>query len=288
MPTDSPVRASACENCAAELRGPYCHLCGAREIGSQDLSLRHFTGEAVQELTDIEHSKLLRTLVSLLVRPGFLTREYFSARRGRYLRPLPLCLSIFALSFFVFGAGSSVSMFDSARQAEAEVSAASRLGTKPERIMANRVEAEAKRTGRPQSEIYEKIDARWGTNATLIQIPQIVLFALILLLAHLRSRRHFVEHLVFSMHFISFQVLTVVLMWPLYRAFGVTFSGPMIYVVAAKYLIDTVYLFLALRTFYAEPFRKTLIRAPLVFGGYFLIYGVTHAAAMVFSVESVL
>jgi hypothetical protein len=280
--------AIACGNCGTALQGPYCHACGAREINSKDLSARHFAAKAVGEITDIEHSKLLATLRALLLLPGFLTREYFSARRRRYLQPLPLCLAIFALNFFVYGAGGQVSIFDSERQARVEAYGAKQVGFESERLILTRVTAHAAATGKARAEIYRSIDQRWGANATLIQFPVIVLFALLLALAHLRSKRRLVEHLVFAMHFISFQVLTVVLMWPLYRILGVNFTSSTIAIVLVKYAIDAAYLFFAIRRFYGGPARKTLMRVPLIFGGYYMIYSSAQAAAMLFALESVL
>ena len=287
-PPDSAATEAMCGNCGTSLAGEYCHTCGARQFAARDLSLRHFASEAVQEFTNLEHSKLLRTLVALLFRPGLLTKEYFSARRQCYIRPLTLCLAIFALSLFVFAAEGPVTMFDSERQARVEYAAAGSMNYESDRLIKTRAERAAAERGESLKQVYDAIDDRWARNASLIQIPQIVFFALILQLAHLRSRRHFVEHLTFSMHFISFQVLTVVLMWPFYYLFGVNFSAPILAVVFAKYGIDTLYLFLALRSFYAEPVKRTLLRAPLTFGGYFLIYGLTHAAAMLWALEAVL
>jgi hypothetical protein len=278
----------ACENCAAELSGPYCHACGAPDAGARDRSTRRYLAEAVGEITDLEHSKLLRTLGALLFRPGRLTRDFFSARRVRYLRPLPLCLAIFALNFFVFGAGNEVSLFDSQRQAQVQASAASSLGLKRELLLQTRVEAQEQRTKVPAAEIYNRIDERWAANATLAQIPIIILLGLLLKLIYWRTPRHLVEHLTFSLHFISFQVLTVVLLWPLYRVVGLDLSGPAMAIAGLKYAIDIAYLYVATRSFYGGSTRGALVRAALVFGGYLLIYSGAHGVASMTAVETVL
>lgn len=271
------------------MRGPYCHECGAHLIESQNLSLRRFAGEAVEEITDLEHSKLLRTLRALFLRPGFLTAEYFSDRRQRYLKPLTLVLGVFALSLFVFSANTGVSMFDSRRQATTEVAAVKRMGA-PEnpRMIKNRVEAASAARSMPADELYDSIDDAWARNASLVQIPQILLLAIVLKLAYWRARRHFAEHLIFAMHFMAFSVLAVVLMWPLYYVVGINLSTQALTVAAVKYVIDMTYLFLALRRYYGGAARTILIRVPLVFVGYMLIYGGTNAVAMLFAIESVL
>ena len=198
-------------------------------------------------------------------------------------------LGVFALSLFVFSADTQVSMFDSQRQAAAEVAAVEGVGgPQSPRMLKNRVESTSAERSIPAAELYHSIDERWARNASLIQFPQIILLALVLQLAYWRSRRHFVEHLIFAIHFISFSALTVVLMWPLYYAVGINFSTQALTLAVAKYLIDMTYLFLALRRFYGGAARTILVRVPLVFAGYVLIYGATHAVAMIFATEAVL
>ena len=43
---------------------------------------------ALEEFTDLEHSKLFRTLFSLIGRPGFLTQEYLRGRKKAYVGPV--------------------------------------------------------------------------------------------------------------------------------------------------------------------------------------------------------
>src|SRR5215208_3895037 len=118
----------ACENCGALLVGNYCHRCGAPEVAKRDLSLRRFLGEAAEEITSVEHSKFWRTLRALVLRPGFLTREYFSARRVRYIKPVTLCLSILALHLFAYSYSNTVTMFDIGKTAAKSAEFAKRQG----------------------------------------------------------------------------------------------------------------------------------------------------------------
>lgn len=63
-------------------------------------TIGHFVAEAVESLTHAD-SRLWRTLAALLLRPGFLTREFFAGRRVRYLPPVRLYLVISVLFFVV-------------------------------------------------------------------------------------------------------------------------------------------------------------------------------------------
>jgi hypothetical protein len=98
--SDAPVPATAtrCLNCGAELSGPWCAACGQRD-DREVHTLGHFAHQAFEGLTHAD-SRLWRTLWPLLVKPGFLTREFFRGRRQRYLPPFRLYLVI-SLLFFV-------------------------------------------------------------------------------------------------------------------------------------------------------------------------------------------
>lgn len=94
-----------CLNCAAPLQGPYCHNCGQPD--------RHYIRffpkvlwEMVNEAFDLD-SRVGRTLLPLLLRPGRLSMEYIAGRRARYVNPLRLYI-ILSVVFFI-----SVSLFKS-------------------------------------------------------------------------------------------------------------------------------------------------------------------------------
>jgi hypothetical protein len=108
---DAP-EGQSCPECETALVGDYCHHCGEKRLNARDLSISHFFDEAAQELTSVEHSKLLHTIFALLFRPGFLTNEWVAGRRRRYLKPLNLCLGVLALSIFAYSVYKPVSMFD--------------------------------------------------------------------------------------------------------------------------------------------------------------------------------
>ena len=273
----------ACANCGERLAGDYCHRCGEKRPEARDLSVRHFVAEAAQELTSVEHSKLLHTVVALLFKPGHLTLEYFAGRRSRYLKPLNLCLGVFALTLFVYSASNTVSTFNFGMivESEKEMLAANGSGQKPlyERV----VERVAERRRLTREAAVETINDRWGRNFSLFQVPEIVLFSLLLAVVYFFSRRYLVEHVVFSLHFLAFTSLTTVAMWPVYYVVGIRPTMLNMLFAAAKFILDIVYLFFAVRAFYREPPLKALLRAPLLFAGYFVIYVLGYMVSLAFT-----
>jgi Protein of unknown function (DUF3667) len=98
----APVAAGrACANCGTVTAGSFCSHCGQR-LGTQLHSLGHFLREATEVMTHAD-ARVWRTLLPLLTRPGFLTREYFAGHRARYLQPFRLYL-ILSVVFFLMSA----------------------------------------------------------------------------------------------------------------------------------------------------------------------------------------
>lgn len=98
--TDVPTPTGArCGNCGEPLFGPHCYRCGQPDHGL----VRHFSsvlGDLADTVLQID-TRITRTLSPLLLRPGFLTAEYFAGRRVRYVSPVRLFFFFAVLAFFV-------------------------------------------------------------------------------------------------------------------------------------------------------------------------------------------
>jgi hypothetical protein len=263
--------ATACPECGAGFVGDYCHRCGEKRPEARDLSVRHFAEDAAKELTSLD-SKLLRTVWALLFKPGLLTVEWVRGRRSHYLKPLNLCLGVFALSLFAYSVYKPVSLYD-----VSSIAAQDKQGNFLKLV--NRV-AE-KRHAEPAA-VLDQMSERWQRYMSLSPVVFVAAFALVLQLVFLFSRRYFVEHLVFSMHFVSFSLLVVVLMWPIYFFIGVRPEGVVNYVVAAaKWLLDLVYMFFAVRAVYRLGAFKTLLASLPLIAGFFVSYVLVFAGTLV-------
>lgn len=94
------VSATFCENCGTPLSGKYCSECGQRHHEFPIHHLGHFVSEATEDLTHAD-SRLWQTVLALLFRPGFLTREFLDGHRARYLPPVRLYLVLSVLFFLI-------------------------------------------------------------------------------------------------------------------------------------------------------------------------------------------
>jgi hypothetical protein len=89
-----------CANCGATMQGEFCHQCG-QSIHSVLKPMHHMLEETVETVLHID-SRIVHTLPPLLLKPGFLTLEYFAGRRVRYIAPFRLMFVLCLLSFFIF------------------------------------------------------------------------------------------------------------------------------------------------------------------------------------------
>ena len=93
-----PGDSHSCLNCGAPLAGQYCGQCGQRAT-SRFISLWGLISDAFGDLFELD-SRLWRTVVPLLIRPGLLTKEYLQGRRARYMPPFRMYL-VLSLFFFI-------------------------------------------------------------------------------------------------------------------------------------------------------------------------------------------
>lgn len=272
-----------CLNCDEAVSGNFCASCGQRNVDYR-VSTWELLSDALDGLFQID-SRMGRTVLPFLIRPGFLTREYNAGRRMRYSSPLRIYLLLsvayfFALSFVQFEGSLS-------------------LGRKPGGAGGARVESKlavTETTGRDGPEVHlgwARLEQRVGSQIKLLQQADpkeahrrvqeaflsqaskalfflLPVFALLLKLLYLGRRRFYIEHLTFALHvhaFVLFILLLCLLPW--IRAH----LGIML-------LLCYAHLLVALRVVYGEPLRRTLWKsiALLILYGLAVMVGLVGTA----------
>jgi Protein of unknown function (DUF3667) len=89
-----------CLNCNAQVQGRYCHICGQENIESKESAL-HLVSHFFQDITHFD-GKFFSSLKWLVLKPGFLSREYMVGRRASYLNPIRFYVFTSALFFLIF------------------------------------------------------------------------------------------------------------------------------------------------------------------------------------------
>ena len=93
-----PVVKVVCANCGAELLGEYCYRCG-QPVKGMIRPLSSMMHDIADTIFNID-SRIFRTLWPLLTRPGYLSNEYFSGRRVRFVTPFRLYFFLSIAAFF--------------------------------------------------------------------------------------------------------------------------------------------------------------------------------------------
>jgi hypothetical protein len=227
-------------------------------------------------------------LRALLFRPGLLTLEWIAGRRGRYLKPLNLCLALFAVQIFAYTATRQASMFNVAMIVDNEKQMAEQMHIPNGGVYGRLFARASARKGESVEGLQEAVNEKWQRNVSLLQPAQILALAVLLQLLYIFSRRYFVEHLVFSTHFLAFTALTTTLMWPVYFFLGIAPTRYNMLVAVSKFLLDIFYMFLALRAVYRGSHAFAVLRAFVLFVGYFLMYIFVYIVALFAAMFAVL
>jgi nucleotide-binding universal stress UspA family protein len=332
-----------CLNCGAHLRGQYCWQCGQR-AQNRLISLWELLREAFGDLLELD-SRLWRTVVPLLAKPGLLTHDYLQGRRARYMPPFRMYLVLSLLFFLVafFNPRETFSIFydpqtlaeaeeENRRQAEEEAETVrEELASEgvivggdelPEELHDHlredldggfniridddtTVDGECnvddfeidgpewlKRRLTPERvvEVCEQVRKDGGRQfvANLVDNIPIALIVLLPIMAFVLkalyplSRRYYVEHLLFFVHFHAFFFLMLILQIVLARSYAILpipdAIGVLVIVAASFYV--PVYLFVAMRRVYGQGRAITALKFIVLTVSYLAGFTVTMLGAV--------
>ena len=334
-----------CLNCGAHLRGQYCGTCGQRG-SSRLISLWELLRDAFGDLLELD-SRLWRTLVPLVIKPGKLTHDYLQGRRVRYMPPFRMYLVLSLLFFLVafFDPRESLGIFyepqtaeeEAAREQEekARMADEARRDLVAEGIIAGSPEEAAETDAAPDDGLNIKINGDGPAEADCqidefsingpewlkrrltperlvkicedmkqdngrqfvrnlydnIPIALIVLLpimAFVLKLLYPLSRRYYVEHLLFFVHFHAFLflILTVQILIGRLNALLPTPEVIGILIIVAASFYVPVYLFVAMRRVYGQGRLVTAFKYIVLSVSYFAGLTVTMLGAALMAVAA--
>ncbi|RZK38323.1 MAG: DUF3667 domain-containing protein [Pedobacter sp.] len=94
-----------CLNCGHEVEKHFCPECGQENIELKEDAL-HMIVHTVADYFHFEH-KFFQTIKPLLLKPGWLTKEYVSGKRVSFIHPIKLYIFI-SIVFFIFTIGKGI------------------------------------------------------------------------------------------------------------------------------------------------------------------------------------
>jgi hypothetical protein len=269
----------SCANCGATLSGAYCGACGQR-ADTHAHSLGHFLGEAAEVLTHAD-SRVWGTLLPLLTRPGFLTREYFAGRRARYLQPFRLYL-ILSVTFFLLTAllGGGQGGSTAAKERVDPQKSCIELGTDPDFSsagwLAPRIRAACKSIAADNGRQFGANVAHNLGRALFVFLP---VMAALMKVLYWRPRRYYLEHLLLLIHNHAFVFLLLSIF--MLMTHWVASSGVRTLLTFAMIWYVTRYLYRSMKIMYGQSGFMTLMKFS-VLGIAYLIGGLFMLLATVF------
>lgn len=281
------LKRDRCLDCDAPVSGSFCSQCGQRNADYR-VSFGEVLRDALDGVFQID-SRIGRTVLPFLFRPGFLTREYNAGRRTRYSSPLRIYLLLSVLYFFALsflpvndklrfgnpGDGksgvhveSSIAIDGSENKRASERDPEVHIGwARLERHITHQLNmlkrmdpAEARR--RAQESFLSQ-----ASKGLFFLLP---VFALLLKLLYRKTGHFYIEHLTFSLHLHAF-VLFMLLLCLLPRI------SDHVGIIA---LLCYGHLLVALRTVYAQGWLRTFGKSLFLLALYSfaLLFGVVFMA----------
>ena len=236
-----------------------------------DLSLKAFAKSFTAEAFHVD-SRIIRTLYALFIKPGHLTLAYFKTSERQYVQPLKFYFVINFI-FFLITPILNTPHFQVFSFSMKSLSGRNQIYQKiiKEQIQAIDV----------SEEIYEeRFNAHLKYNQPAFVFLIIPFFALILNMVNFKNKRYYIEHLIFSIHFLSFFLLFLLIIISLFRAltFGLNYFtvsnglvGLIIIVVFIIWL--SIYLVVATRAVYKNRILPSILKSIILFVGFIVTMG---------------
>ncbi len=279
--TDAVEAPAVCATCGRPVSGAYCAACGEEVLDARKVTVRYFLAHTVlHELLNFD-GKIWRTLRLLLFRPGFLALEYATGRRRPYVNPVRVL--IVAIIVYVLATQSGIGFTLGPDPLKLSVAPAP---VSPTRSIGGTLDQTDRfgilermfvaRFGPPEgasNEIRSRFNRTLNLFSTPLSFTAVFLVALTLYACFHRRRPLLVEHLVLSMHYYSFALLTLLLPVLAVRLHLERLSiMALVAVVPLVIVWQVVYLASAIRRFYFAADRGrfaawtvSAVVAPLVF-----------------------
>lgn len=257
-----------CKSCGNSFTGVYCNQCGEKVILPQDRSMKSFLSTILIAITFADN-KFIKSLWSIISKPGFISKEYAEGRRVNYIRPLQLFFILNLVYFLfpilqLFNSSLRTQMYYLFHSAFARDMVVNRLAQEGMSLAAFELMYNDKTTG----------------LAKLLVIIFVLLAALPLSLIFRKKNRYFTDHTTLAVELVSFNIfinaiVLSVLLWIVSRLFRWGELNWNEYLndgsLTIVFVITNLYfLYRAARNFYGQKGKRLILKSILGILGLFL------------------
>ena len=274
-----------CKNCNEELSGneQFCSNCGQKNIDR--LTLKYLFANFIDDFFNVD-SKFLKTIKYLVLKPGYLSKEFMEGKRAAYVPPIRLYVVLSVLFFFLISIvninqtneetnvvkDSNITFNGKGIKASVEELAIMELdGTLDAHIDSVTEGTNDFTRFMIRKLAYAKINGNSFTDVLLNQISLFLLLFIPLLalmygVCFSRKMHGYIGHLVFNLHLNSFIILILSidrLIRPLINTdmFDLVWS-------LSIFTIGQIYLIRATMLYYQRKWWVALYKYPLLIFGY--------------------
>ncbi|HEY8002849.1 MAG TPA: DUF3667 domain-containing protein, partial [Phenylobacterium sp.] len=200
-----------CPNCQTTLAGAWCYNCGQR--GEEyHRSILRLTWEAIEGLVDLD-GRIWQTFPRLVLRPGKLTRDYLDGHRAVQVPPFRIFLVVLLMVFFAGSLDLSRNRQNFKLATPNSPEAAKILTPEMRKDMDVQL-GDAQASNWLKERVMFSLDHQdaffaavvdWGQRFAVLMLPIAALMLSVLFL--FKKNVYVFDHLIFSMHSLSFQGL---------------------------------------------------------------------------------
>ncbi|KFZ30568.1 membrane protein [Pseudidiomarina salinarum] len=291
-----------CRNCDTQLQGEYCHQCGQQN----QLYLRSIFAVVGNLFGEIGHwdSRFYRTLNGLMLRPGFLSKEFVKGRHAAYVPPLRLYFFISLIAFLVLSLTIDYEAL-TPPAAAAQSAEAAMTDNAPPMLDVEFADARISLpflTEEDEAKLKEKLAYLSQHPQVLVQklvslAPQIILlmmpfWALYLKIIYVFQRRYYLEHLTVALHTHAFLLLSLTILTIVSQAADwlTANTGIRVFDQIADWTENILLIWMATymlftqKLFYNQGWGRTLIKFALSALGYVGLLSLAFVAMVIIGV----
>ncbi len=292
-----------CANCGETGSGNYCSKCGQKY-----LDLQRPVSDLKEELLDSVNidSRILKTIVPFIIKPGYLAKEYLEGKRKRFTSPIRLYLLTSILFFFLAQISSNKAIRNNENSnfivstdtidgvVMDEASAIELL--KEDTLVFSEDDIAGGKSGirkaRREHQFKQALLKAFTEkdfflqslykNISYILFILMPAFALILKLLYIRRRRLYIEHLIFSLNMHSFSLLLFSLIVTLSLIFT-SASGGFVWLI----LILPLYYTLGMKRFYMQGWGKTIAKEIILTFIYLILVSISLLTVLIMTLLTI-
>ena len=262
-----------CLNCGALVDRKFCPECGQPNIETRD-NFFHMVGHFISDYLHYD-SKFLQSFKSLIIKPGFLTKQYLEGKRVRYIHPLRLFF--FITIFMVIMATFYYKKYEHViKDEQITITDDNRTEKKMSTINLNELDPKERALAIEFSRAFDNI----SYNLKYISFFLLPLYALAFKLLYWRRKHFYVDHLIYTVHLQSFAYVLLSLL--LLIAYFMPSARDWFYF--ALIMIILLYLILSLRSLYQQSWIKTILKSMLATALIVFISGLAMAGFLAFAI----